>query len=385
MSREGMTFDALGTLRNKWRFVLAAGLFGLAFGIVYGFVAPEWYEAQLAVVPSEKKNESSAMSFAAKLPIALDAMSIDVQRIQAVLNSHSVTDEVIEKFDLQKRYGTKFREQTREVLWKHCSTGVDRRSSVVTLTCEDRDPRMAMEIAAYFGDVGNKVFGRISASTAREERRFLETQVVKARADVDEASRKLREFQELHKIIDLPEQSKATIAAMASLQGELLSKQLELSYLTRFSASGEASVVQLQQQIAIMDRKLRDLEQATTPTVQQGVGTGSGSASSRVGGSEFFPSALNVPGLRFELEQLLRQQKIQETIFFLMMQRFEMAKIDEARDTSTFQILDYPTLPESRSRPRRAKAASFGLVIGLLLSSAGILLLTRFRGVRQAP
>jgi len=58
-------------------------------------------------------------------------------------------------------------------------------------------------MTAFFGEVGNRVFGRISASSAREERRFLETQVVKARKDVDEASRKLREFQEKHRVIDL--------------------------------------------------------------------------------------------------------------------------------------------------------------------------------------
>src|SRR5262245_21246662 len=111
-------------------------------------------------------------------------------------------------------------------------------------------------MAAYFGEAGNRVFGTISASSAREERRFLESQVVKARQDVDQASRKLREFQEHNKVIDLPEQSKAVISAMASLQGELVSKQLELSYLNSFSSRTESSVVQLQQQIAIMQAKL---------------------------------------------------------------------------------------------------------------------------------
>src|SRR5690606_17534431 len=122
----------------------------------------------------------------------------DVQRINAALQSTSVRDEVINKFNLGELYETPYIEKTRAVLAEHCVTSADRKSGVVSLPCEDKDPKRAMEMAAYFGEVGNKVFGRVSASSAREERRFLEAQVLKARNDVDEASRKLREFQEKH-------------------------------------------------------------------------------------------------------------------------------------------------------------------------------------------
>lgn len=312
------------------------------------------------------------MSLAARLPAGLDSFSTDVQRINAVLQSTSVRDEVITKFDLDDLYETVHIEKTRAVLAEHCVATADRKSGLVSLTCEDKDPKRAMEMATYFGEVGNKVFGRVSASSAREERRFLEQQVIKARTDVDEASRNLREFQEKHKIVDLPEQSKAVISAMASIKGELISKQLELSYLTSFSARTEASVVQLQQQIAIMESKLTQLEK-----MQKLDAAAAGSASGQSTGSDapdFFPNAMNVPALRFQLEQLMREQKIRETVFSLMTQRFEMAKVDEARDTSTFQILDYPTLPTYRSRPKRTKIAIMGLAGGLAAAFAWIVI-----------
>jgi capsule polysaccharide export protein KpsE/RkpR len=186
-------------------------------------------------------------SLTAKLPMAFDSGGTDVHRIQAVPKSTSVTDAVIDRFNLRDRYATQHREHARLALWEHCSTNIERKAGTVTLTCEDTDPKVATEIASYFGDVGNKVFGGVSASPAREERKFLEDQVQKARRDVDDVSRRLREFQEKNKVIDLPEQTKAVISAMASLKGELMSKELELSYLTSFSARTEANVVQLQQ------------------------------------------------------------------------------------------------------------------------------------------
>jgi tyrosine-protein kinase Etk/Wzc len=356
--------DIVAVILQRWKRVLLTTVVCAAAASAYAFLAPSWYSSTLRVIPAVR-SQDAASSLASKLPFTLDSVATEPERIQAVLKSNSVTDEVVEKFKLSERYGASNREHTREALWKHCGTESERKSNVVTLTCEDKDPQIAMAMAAYFGEVGNRVFRRVSASSSAEERKFLETQVLKARTDVDEASNKLREFQEKHKIIDLPEQSKATISAMAALQGELLSKQLELSYLSGFSARTESSVVQLQQQIAIMKSKLNELEAS-----QQHTGDNRGSGSAAQGASDkqsFFPSAMNVPELRFALEQLVRDQKIKETVFFLMTQRYEMAKIDEARDTSTFQILDAPTLPTSRSRPARKKITLLGGLAGAAL------------------
>jgi len=371
MNEAARSIDLAGVLLRGWRVFVVFGVLGVAAGAAYAFLAPQWYTATLTVVPSQRSAEAAAASLAAKLPGGLDLFSTDVQRIQGVMDSTSVADEVIDKFHLQDRYAERYREHTRRALAEHCNTVVDRKSGIVALTCEDKVPEQAKAMAEYFGEVGNRVFGRVTTSTAHEERQFLEAQLVKARHDVDESSHKLADFQEAHKIIDLPEQSKAVISAMASIKGGLISKQIELSYLSSFSARTESNVLQLQQQIAIMQSKLEQLEDA-----QRGVAAAGSGSSTAAGSASFFPSAMDVPELRFELEQLLREQKVQETVFLLMTQRYELAKIDEARDTSTFQILDHPTLPTYRARPKRLTtmlsggAAGFALACALLLGPA---------------
>jgi uncharacterized protein involved in exopolysaccharide biosynthesis len=366
-------------LIRRWRVLFITCVLGAGAALAYGFLSPNWYLATLTVVPAQA-TESAVSSLASKLPIAIDTVPTTVQRIDAVLNSTSVADEVIEKFNLKDRYDASAIEFARAALWGHCSTVVNRKANLVSLSCEDKDPKVAMEITAYFGEVGNRTFGRVSASSAREERKFLETQVSKARADVEDASQKLRDFQEQHKIIDLPEQSKAVISAMASLKGELVSKQLELSYLTSFSSRTEASVVQLQQQIAIMNSKLSQLEASQSVPDAAAAPPKNAGSGSNANNSQFFPGAMNVPELRLQLEYLLREQKINETIFFLMSQRYAMAKVDEARDTSTFQILDQPTLPTIKTRPHRMRIAVLGLVGGAIFGCVLILVPAWVRG-----
>jgi len=74
---------------------------------------------------------------------------------------------------------------------------------------------------------------------------------------------------------------------------------------------------------------------------------------------------MDVPRLQSQLEELYREQKMQETLFTLLVQRYEMARVQEVRDTSTFQVLDSPTLPRKRSRPKRALAIVLGLLAGV--------------------
>jgi uncharacterized protein involved in exopolysaccharide biosynthesis len=341
-------------LRRWWAILLSAAI-GAGIAALYAITAPDWYRAEISVVPLVPTQDGALGS---RLPVGVDPLFAAAQRIQAVLVSSSVADEVIEKFALEERYGVPDRDRAREALSDHCGAKVDRSSGIISLSCEDRDPRVAAEIAAYFGEVGNRVFGRVSASSAREERKFLEAQVKKTRREVDEASRKLREFQSERKIIDLPEQSRAVISAMAAIKGEILSKQIEISYQASFASDTESTVTQLRRQIGALSYRLRQLETVS---------------------SDFFPAATNVPEMRFELERLTREQKIQETLFFAMTQRYETAMVDEARDTSTFQILDHPTQPANPYRPRRMRTAMIGGFLGAMAACVVLVLAAWWR------
>jgi tyrosine-protein kinase Etk/Wzc len=355
--RDSVEPDLVALLVPRWKTLLVGAAIGLGAGVGYALVAPDWYEARLAVLPSQD-GENSKLAKVAALGAAAGlspTVSTEVQRIHAVLSSVSVADAVIAKFDLQHGYGARSIEQARKLLREHCSTSIELKAGLVVLACEDRDPAIARAMTAYFGEFGNAVMERITVSTARAERRFLEQMVAKTQDDVDRSSRELREYQERHRVLDLTAQSKAVISAIATLEGDLISKRIQLSYLRGFASPDEPRVQQMTEQIAIVERELRRLESS-----------GSGDRTT----DEFFPEALRVPALRFELEQLLRAQKIHETVYAALTQRLAMTRVDEARDTPAFQILDAPTVPTTPSRPRRTRAAALGTAGGL---AAGVL------------
>ena len=353
-------------LRNtQGRRVTTAIGVSVAIAILYALLAPRWYRATLTVVPTtQTKSAGAAQLSALGLDLPLEIGSADVERIAAVLESNSVTDAVVDKFDLINRYDTRYRELARKKLWTRCSTRVDRKAKLVSMSCEDRDPAFVQSLLAHFSEVGNSAFRRVSVSSATEEVKFLEARVEGLRRQTDEAAQKQREFEETYKIVDLDTQSKAVVSALAALRAQEMGKDLELSYLNSFSSAEEASVLQLRKELALVGSKFRQLE---GDTQQQGAVAARDSQQDR---RTFFPAAVAVPKLRYEYQRLLADRKIHETDLALMIQRLEMAKVNEARDTSAFQVLDAPVRPTYPSRPVLSVAVVAGLLIGLFCGIA---------------
>jgi len=306
---------------------------------------------------------------ASGLAPGLDGGAADVARIEAVLESITVADAVIEKFGLRDRYGEKYQETTRKALWRHCEAKSLKKPSLVQMTCEDRDPAFAQKMLAFFADYGNQVFRRVGASSASEEVRFLESHVAELRATADASAAQMRDFEEKHQVVDLETQSKAVVSALAALNSQRISKQLELEYARTFSASDEASLRQLRSQISVMDEKLRDLELPERSTVPSS--DGSTMRRRRSGATRgMFPAALDVPGLKAEYEKLYRDRKVAEATLVFALERLEAARANEAREVSTFVVLDAPTLATRHSQPRRSLVVLESLVFGLFVALA---------------
>jgi len=79
-----------------------------------------------------------------------------------------------------------------------------------------------------------------------------------------------------------------------------------------------------------------------------------------------------VPELGTELARLVRDVKVQETVYTLLTQQYEQAKIAEARDTPVVQVLDKAVPAERKSRPRpflnTAIAGTLSLFVAIFLA-----------------
>ena len=69
--------------------------------------------------------------------------------------------------------------------------------------------------------------------------------------------------------------------------------------------------------------------------------------------AELYPSLRQLPRLAVPYADLYRRVRIQETVFELLSQQYEMARIEEAKDTPVVAVIDQPLVAEKKSFPPR--------------------------------
>lgn len=98
----------------------------------------------------------------------------------AYLNSDLLRDQVIDRFDLQKRWNHKSKSQTRSALAGGLVIKEDKKAGLMILEYTDADPKFAAELLNGYVEVLGKVLGDVALIEARERREFLEKQIVEA-------------------------------------------------------------------------------------------------------------------------------------------------------------------------------------------------------------
>jgi capsule polysaccharide export protein KpsE/RkpR len=277
-----------------------------------------------------------------------------------VLRSHTVENALIQEFDLRKVYGIRRWMDTRKKLEGRTEITEDRKSKIIEIRVLDRSPKRAQALARAYVEELNRAVNALSTSSARREREFLEGRLVAVKQDLDQASRDFSKFASQNTAIDVPEQGKAMVQAAAVLQGELIAAEAEEQGLKQIYTENNVRVRSLDGRIEELRRKLKEVGDA---------GTGADAGNS----SELYPSIRKLPLLGVTYFDLYRKFKVQEAVFEALTKRYEIAKVEEAKEIPTVRELDPADLPEKKASPSRAQIVIAGVIFSLVAGCFRIL------------
>jgi uncharacterized protein involved in exopolysaccharide biosynthesis len=267
------------------------------------------------------------------------------------MGSNSVEDELIRKFDLRAVYGTKRWESARKRLESNTNITEDRKDGIITIRVRDHDRARAQQMSrAYIQSLDHRMM-QVSTSSARREREFLETRLQAVKTDLDAAARDLSQFSSKNTAIDLPQQGKALVEAAAMVQGELIAAESELKGLRQMYGPEHVRVRGVEARIAELKRQLQNLG-----------GTDDQLANDKA--DTFYPPIRKLPLLAVTYADLFRRTKIQEAIFETLTKQYELAKVQEVKETPTVRVLDEPTYPEWKVSPPRLLIMLSGAFLG---------------------
>ena len=76
-------------------------------------------------------------------------------------------------------------------------------------------------------------------------------------------------------------------------------------------------------------------------------------STAKAGGGLPYPTIKSLPLLGAKYADYYRRAKIQETVYELLTEQYELAKVQEAKETPSVKVLDPATIPEKKSFPPR--------------------------------
>jgi uncharacterized protein involved in exopolysaccharide biosynthesis len=355
--------DALYHLWLQRRQIFRWVLLGFVLSLIVAWRYPK-YESTAQIMPPDSGGSglASLVPALSKSP-GLIGMAGDLMGMKStsaifarVLESRTVQDNLINRFDLRKRYDKSYMEDARKKLTKRTSISEDKKSGVIAISVQDHDAALATELAnAYVEELGS-VMAKVSTSAARRERIFIEGRLADENSNLQDAERQFSQFASANMALDVPEQTKVTVEAAARLQGELIASKAQLEGLKQTYTEENIRVKSVQAHVNELERELAKINSGRPSGVQDPTSP--------------YPSVKNLPLLGVKWADLYRQTKIRETVVELLTQQYEMARIQEAKEIPSVKVLDPASIPERRE-PSWKLIIPLGTLLSALLACLG--------------
>jgi capsule polysaccharide export protein KpsE/RkpR len=343
--------DNLNLLWEHRRLLFRALVWSLAIGTIVGFLIPRRYESTVSIVPPDSLSGSNTIlaAMAAKTDPGVATMASSMLGMKnsgayftALLASRSVQDHVIERFGLQKVYSARYMQDARQKLTSRTAVDEDRKSGIITLRVTDGDQKRARDMAQAYVDELNRLVADVNTSSAHRERVFIEQRIASVKLDLADAEKQFSAFASKNATLDVKEQTRAMMESAAALQGQLIAAQSELQGIEQIYTSSNFRVRSAQARIDELRRELRKLG-----------GSDAVVDADTLKSSELYPSLRKLPLLGVEWADLYRRMKTQETVYEFLNQQYELARIQEAKELPTVNVVDPANLPERKSWPPR--------------------------------
>lgn len=380
---------ARATLLWRYRRKLArVTVISFVVSLVIVCIIPKRYKSSASIMPPDQQS-SGAMMLAAlagrggglgalsSLAGGLLGAHTTTALYVNLLHSGTVSGHLIDRFDLKHEYHARYKIYAAKRLARSTMIADDKKSGVITIEVEDKDPVRARDLAQAYLDELNKLLTQTSTSAARQERIFIEHRLHAVQDDLERAQIELSEFSSKNSTIDIKEQTRAMVDAGARVQGELLVEESGLQSLRQIYGDGNVRVRETEARIAALQRDLVKMTGSSAP-LSAGVRNANDPAASGDDKGELYPPLRQLPRLAVPYADLYRRVKVEETIFELLTQQYEMARIEEAKDVPVVSVIDHPGVAEKKSFPPRILLTLLLTFLSFATTSALILMRERW-------
>ncbi len=364
--------DYLVLIMRYRRMILRNVIIMVVVVFLISLLLPKQYIAVTTLLPppeQEKMSMSNLLSEVSVPGLSLPSRTTSADLFVEMLRSRSVGERVLNRrFAFKGDSLTLLKILGRKNVEKGLKAMADRaffvlsKKGIITISVRMPSPQLAADVANAYVQELDRINREKVVSRAKNSRIYIESQLRETEAKLSEATRRLAEYQRGHRAVSLEEQTKAAIDQVAELKGKIIAKQVEIGVMRQSMKEENPLLVRAKRELAEMQDRYQALQYGDAG----------------IESKEFYLPFDKVPEVGIQLALLLREAKVQETVWQLLNQQYYQAKIEEARDTPTVQVLDEAVPPLRKSSPRRTLLmVVFGVLS--LVASVGYIFIEQYR------
>jgi len=362
------------------RLILKNTIIVAFISLIISLLLPKWY-ASKAVVLSSGAGKFNFLSSISPIPVAnfgLSTINEDINNFIAILQSRTVKEYMVNKFNLVERYNQRDIEYAMEAFEEKMELEVTEEGTL-EISIIDKDPIVAKQMVSEALIMLDQINQNIGMEAGRYNREFLEKRLSQNENNLEKAELDLKIFQEKTGIIDLVAQLSSTMQMSAQAYNSIFDAYTEL-YAKKIETETQLAVAkttlsinnptlmqlekllneqtfQLEQLMIELDAKLQYLLSSITPTQVDNIPN-----------IEFSVSFNSLPSLGLENARLIREVKMQSTIQEILIPQYEQAKLEETKNIPTLQLIDKPKVAINKSKPKRALIVIGSTLMSILVS-----------------
>ena len=390
--------DIMLVIAKYNRFIMAFTAASIVLALIYVMLQPFSYTAKTVILPPQPKSDSSMGALLGNLG-GLNAMPVagalglknPSDMYLGMLKSRTLADGVIVKLDLQQHYKTKTMTKTREVL-KYASNIAAGKDGFITVEYTHSDPVMAANIAnAYIREL-DSINSTLAVTEAAKRRLFYEKQIKETSVSLSQAEAAMKQTQRKTGWYEFGGFDVAMAAGGAGgggssslmsggagvnasvlmkveeIRAQITLKELDLASKRAYMTEQNPEYVRSLATLAALKANLTKLEGSTNAS-----------------GPDVKVPVNQLSDTGFAYIHQLRDLKYKQTLLELYSKQFEMAKMDEAKESPLVQVVDKALPPEERSSPKRAQMMVISTILALVISIILAFIMNALDTTKQKP
>jgi tyrosine-protein kinase Etk/Wzc len=381
--------DIVMVIAKYNRFIMAFTAVSIVLALIYVMLQPFSYTAKTVILPPQPKSESSVSALLGSLggiggvpggsALGLKNPS---DMFLGMLKSRTLADQLIIKLGLQHLYKAKNLTEARRALAGSTKINAGK-DGFISVEFTSSDPRLAALIANTYVSELDKLNSTVALSEAARRRLFYEKQIKLASVSLSQAETDMKQTQRKTGWYEFggldgslspgggsgSARVNATVLVKAEdLRTQITLKDIELASMRRYMTEQNPTYMQALATLAALKANLTKLEGRPAES-----------------GVDIKVTVNKLPDIGFAYIHQLRQLKYQQTLFELYTKQFELAKMDEAKESPLVQVVDKALPPEERSAPKRAQMMIIATLLALLISIILAFIMNALDTAKQKP